>query len=177
MPVIGSSFNKATQRILALAAVIFALDQFTKWLVLRSIQLWDERVIIPGFFNLCQRHNTGAAYSLFTGNNALLAAIALVALVALFLARHQFNAHTLAGQFAFGLIFGGILGNLTDRLLPTRHAVVDFLHFYMARRGTTDVWDFPAFNVADSAICTGVALVFIITWKNENSSQRVANDS
>ncbi len=165
--------NKATQRIIALAAIIFALDQFTKWLVLRSIPMFDERVVIPGFFNLCHRHNTGAAWSLFDGNNALLAAIALVALVALFLARHQFQAHTLTGQFAFGLIFGGILGNLTDRLV--RHAVVDFLHFYMARRGTTDVWDFPAFNVADSAICTGVALIFIVTWKSENSPKPVTN--
>ncbi len=172
-----STFNQATRRILALAIAIFALDQFTKGLVLRSIQLWDEHVVIPGFFNLCHRHNTGAAWSMFDGNNALLAAIALVALVALFLARHQFQAHTLTGQFAFGLIFGGIIGNLTDRLLPSRHAVVDFLHFYMARRGTDNVFDFPAFNVADSAICSGVALIFIITWKNEQSPKTMTSNS
>ncbi len=171
----ATRFTQATRRIVALTAVIFALDQFTKWLVLRSIKTWDEHVIIPGFFNLVHRDNTGAAWSLFTGNNALLAAIALIALVALFLARHQFQAHTLAGQLAFGLIFGGILGNLTDRLLPGRHAVVDFLHFYMARRGTDAVFDFPAFNVADSAICTGVALIFIITWKNEHSPKPATN--
>lgn len=163
----ASTFNQATRRILALAIAIFALDQFTKWLALRSIPIWDERVVIPGFFNLCHRHNTGAAWSMFDGNNALLAGIALVALVALFLSRHQFQAHTLTGQLAFGLIFGGIIGNLTDRLLPSRHAVVDFLHFYMARRGTDAWFDFPAFNVADSAICTGVALIFLITWRNE----------
>ncbi len=167
MPILKPSFDKISRRILALAAVIFAFDQFTKWLVLRSIPIWDERVVIPGFFNLCHRHNTGAAWSLFDGNNALLAGIALVALVALFLARHQFQAHTLTGQFAFGLIFGGITGNLTDRLLPGRNAVVDFLHFYMARRGTDAWFDFPAFNVADSAICTGVGLIFLITWRNE----------
>ena len=165
MSAAASTFNPATRRIVVLAAVIFALDQFTKWLVLRSIHLWDERVIIPGFFNLCHRHNTGAAWSMFDGNNALLAAIALVALVALFLARHQFQAHTLTGQVAFGLIFGGIIGNLTDRLV--RHAVVDFLHFYMTRRGTDNAFDFPAFNVADSAICSGVALIFLMTWRNE----------
>ena len=160
--------EKSTRRILALAAVVFALDQFTKWLVLRSIKLWDEIVIIPGFFNLAHRDNTGAAWSMFTGNNAVLATVALLALVALFLARKHFNAHTVVGQIAFGLVFGGITGNLTDRLLPTRHAVVDFLHFYMARRGTSEIFDFPAFNVADSAICTGVVLIFLITWKNEN---------
>ena len=177
MSVKASSFNQATQRILALATVVFLLDQFAKWLVLRSLAPWEERVIIRGFFNLCLRFNTGAAWSMFTNNNILLAAIALIALVALFLARHQFQAHTLTGQFAFGLIFGGILGNLTDRLLPARHAVVDFLHFYMARRGSAEAWDFPAFNVADSAICSGVVLIFIITWKNENSPKAVMNDS
>ena len=167
MPVAASSQSNATRRIFAVAAVVLALDQITKWLVLQKIVPGDEIVVIPGFFNLTLRANTGAAWSLFTGNNAALAGIALVALVALFLARHHFNAHRLLGQLAFGLIFGGIVGNLTDRLLPARHAVVDFLHFYMARRGTAEIWDFPAFNVADSAICTGVALIFLINWKNE----------
>lgn len=167
------TFNWATRRIFGLAMVIFALDQFTKWLVLRSIPLWDEHVVVPGFFNLCHRHNTGAAWSMFDGNNALLAAVALIALVALFLARHQFHAHTLTGQFAFGLIFGGIVGNLSDRIF--RHAVVDFLHFYLVRRGNPEPLDFPAFNVADSAICTGVALIFILTWKNEHAPKPVAN--
>jgi signal peptidase II len=158
---------KANRLILIVAALVFALDQFTKWLVLRGITFGDEIVVIPGFFNLTYRANTGAAWSMFTGNNFVLAAIALVALVALWLSRKHFSAHRILGQLAFGLIFGGIIGNLTDRLLPSRHAVVDFLHFYMARRGAADVWDFPAFNVADSAICTGVALIFLINWKSE----------
>ena len=154
----SSFFSKPNQRIFALAAVIFTLDQLTKWLVLKNIPEYTERTVIPGCFNLTHRANTGAAWSLFTGNNFFLAIIALAALVVLWFSRRHFSAHRLLGQFAFGLIFGGIIGNLTDRLLPGRHAVVDFLHFYMARRGSMEVWDFPAFNVADSAICTGVAL-------------------
>jgi signal peptidase II len=161
-------FSKQDRRIFALALFIFALDQFTKWLVLHSIYEGDEKIIIPGFFNLAHRVNTGAAWSLFTGNNAVLAVIALVALVALFVARHHFHARKLTGQLALSLIFGGIIGNLTDRLLPGRHAVVDFLHFYLQQRGSYEPLDFPAFNVADSAICTGVALIFLITWKNEH---------
>ena len=129
-------FNTGTRRIFALAGVILALDQFTKWLVLREIVEGDERIIIPGFFNLAHRVNTGAAWSMFTGNNALLAAVAITALIVLFFTRRHFNADRLIGQFAFGLIFGGIIGNLVDRLNPHRHAVVDFLHFYMQRRGT-----------------------------------------
>jgi signal peptidase II len=162
-----SIFSKPNRRIAALALFIFTLDQITKWCVLRTLRIGDERVVIPGFFHLVHRDNTGAAWSLFTGNNAILAAVALIALVVLYLSRHHFSAHTLAGQFAFGLIFGGIIGNLTDRLLPGRHAVVDFLYFFMPRRGGDEL-GFPAFNVADSAICTGVALIFLITWKNES---------
>ena len=170
-----SIFSKPTRRIAALALFIFALDQATKWIVLHTIYEGDEKIIIPGFFNFAHRANTGAAFSQFTGNNTALAVVALVALVALFLARHHFHARTLTGQLALGLIFGGIIGNLTDRLLPGRHAVVDFLHFYLQRRGTSEPLDFPAFNVADSAICTGVALIFLINWKNESAAQTVTS--
>jgi lipoprotein signal peptidase len=45
--------------------------------------------------------------------------------------------------------------------------VVDFLHFYLARRGAMETWSFPAFNIADSAICVGVGIIFILNWKNE----------
>jgi signal peptidase II len=164
---------KSTRLILVVAAGMFALDQLTKWLVLRSIVYGEEVAVIPGFFNLTLRFNTGAAWSLFSGSNFVLAGVALVALVALFLARRHFGADRLLGQLALGFVFGGIVGNLTDRLLPSRHAVVDFLHFYMARRGTAEVWDFPAFNVADSAICTGVALIFLLNWKNEPAPKAV----
>ena len=169
-----SIFNPSTRRIAVLALFILGLDQFTKWLVLNLLEPGDEKVVIPGFFNLARRANTGAAWSLFAGNNATLAVIALAALIVLFLARHHFHARSLFGQLALGLVFGGILGNLTDRLLPGRHAVVDFLHFYLQRRGTYETLDFPAFNVADSAICTGVALIFLINWKNENAARPAA---
>src|SRR5580698_1000658 len=170
-----SIFSKPNQRIAALALCVLICDQLTKWLVRQHIFPNDEITVIPGFFNLTYRVNTGAAWSMFTGNNALLAAVALAALVILYRTRHHFSAHRLLGQFAFGLIFGGIIGNLTDRLMPGRHAVVDFLHFYMARRGTVDFYDFPAFNVADSAICVGVALIFLLNWKNE--PQPVTSDT
>jgi signal peptidase II len=163
----NSIFQKSNRGIATLALVVFALDQFTKWLVLHHLDLGDEKNVIPGFFKLVHWGNTGAAWSLFSGNNAALALVGLFALVALYLTRHHFSSHTLSGQIAFGLIFGGIAGNLTDRLLPSRQAVVDFLYFYLQQRGGRII-DFPAFNVADTAICTGVGLIFIITWKTEH---------
>ena len=168
-------FQKSNRGIAVLTLVIFMLDQFTKWLVLHALNLGDETIVIPGFFKLVHWGNTGAAWSLFSGNNAALAMVGLFALVALFLTRHHFSSHTLSGQIAFGLIFGGIAGNLTDRLLPSRHAVVDFLYFYLQQRNG-NIIGFPAFNVADTAICTGVVLIFLITWKTEHTPKPATGD-
>lgn len=168
-----SVFRKSNRRIAALALVIFGLDQLTKWLVLQSLEPGDEKIIIPGFFKFVHWGNTGAAWSLFSGNNGMLVLVALLAGVALFLTRHHFDSHRLIGQIAFGLIFGGIAGNLFDRLV--RHEVVDFLRFYILQRPFDTEIGFPAFNVADSAICTGVGLIFLITWKNEQMPQNASS--
>jgi signal peptidase II len=163
----------ANRLIISLAVVVFVLDQLAKLLVLHVLPaVGDERSVVEGFFKFVHWGNTGAAWSLFTGNNALLAIVGIAALILLIFTRHHFHAHTLAGQIAFGLIFGGIAGNLTDRLLPGRHAVVDFLYFYLQPRSGDEI-GFPAFNIADSAICTGVALIFLISWKHEQSPKPV----
>jgi signal peptidase II len=164
----SNSAQTTNRLILVLALVIYVVDQLTKLLVLHTLPVGEERIVLDGFFKFVHWGNTGAAWSLFTGNNAVLAIVGLGALVLLIFTRHHFHAHTLTGQVAFGLIFGGIAGNLTDRLLPGRHAVVDFLYFYLQPRGGGEI-GFPAFNIADSAICTGVALVFLLSWKNEQS--------
>jgi len=157
-------------RIAILAAVVFALDQLTKFIVLRYMGFEEQKEIIPGFFKLVHWRNTGAAWSLFRDNNAILAIVALVALIILFFTRHHFEIHRLGGQISLGLIFGGILGNLTDRIVHNH--VIDFLRFYVQRR-VSDVVPrgpeigFPAFNVADCAICVGVGLLFVLSWKSE----------
>ena len=155
------------RRIAAIAVVWFALDQFTKSLVLKLLGQGDERIILDGFFKFVHWGNTGAAWSLFRDNNALLAIVALVALLVLFLSRHHFDSQTWLGQIAFGLIVGGIAGNLLDRLLPSRNGVIDFIRFYLDQRGGGEI-GFPAFNVADSGICVGVVLGFWLTWKSEH---------
>ncbi|HKW29466.1 MAG TPA: signal peptidase II [Verrucomicrobiae bacterium] len=169
-----SIFQTSNRRIAVVALVILALDQFTKWLVLRTLPPFHEKIIIDGFFKFVHWGNTGAAWNIFSGNNNTLMLVALLALVALFLTRHHFGSDTFAGQIAFGLIFGGIAGNLADRLI--RHEVVDFLRFYLQQRGGDEI-GFPAFNVADSAICTGVALIFLITWRSEHALKKNAETS
>jgi signal peptidase II len=154
-------------RITWIALGVIFLDQLSKQLVLRFLGLTEEKVVVEGFFKFVHWGNTGAAWSLFRGNNYLLASIAILALVVLFFSRHHFDSRSLLGQFAFGLICGGIIGNLIDRLWA-KH-VIDFLYFYVQQRGGTQI-GFPAFNIADSAICTGVGLVFLLTWRNEKAA-------
>lgn len=157
-----------SRRILLIALLVVALDQLTKQFVLRFLGYAQEMVVVHGFFKFVHWGNTGAAWSLFRGNNELLAGVALVALIILFLSRHHFDSRTLLSQVAFGMICGGIVGNLIDRLCAGH--VIDFIYFYIEPRAGTEL-GFPAFNLADSAICSGVALVFLITWRSDHPSQ------
>ena len=156
------------RRVVVIALAVIMLDQLTKVIVVWSLpSSVHEKIIVPGFFKLVHWENTGAAWSLFRGSNAALAIVACVALVVLFFTRHHFDARTVLGQFAFGLICGGIVGNLIDRIRVGH--VIDFLYFYVQQRGGGE-HGFPAFNVADSAICTGVGLVFLLTWRSDQGS-------
>jgi len=155
-----------TVRIIVIALIVLILDQWTKHIVETSLGFLEDKIVIDGFFRFVNWHNTGAAWSFFTGKNHLLAVVALAAIVVLFRFRHHFDAHTLLGQVSLGLIFGGIVGNLTDRLRV--HYVIDFLRFYLQPRGGEEI-GFPAFNIADSAICIGVGLIFILSLRNENA--------
>ncbi|MGO8931215.1 MAG: signal peptidase II [Limisphaerales bacterium] len=168
MSPLNSLLRTPNRRIALVAALVIALDQLTKQIVLRLLGYAQEKIVIEGFFKFVHWGNTGAAWSLFRGNNGLLAGVALLALLVLFLTRHQFDSRTLLSQIAFGLIFGGIVGNLIDRLWVGH--VIDFIYFYLQQRGGTEI-GFPAFNVADSAICTGVGLVFLITWRSEHKTK------
>src|SRR5438309_7602973 len=167
MRLLTDMLRTPNRRIAAIALLVVTLDQLTKQIVLRFLGYEQQKVVIEGFFKFVHWGNTGAAWSLFRGNNYLLASIAILALVILFFSRHHFDSRSLLGQFAFGLICGGILGNLIDRLWA-KH-VIDFLYFYVQQRGGREI-GFPAFNVADSAICTGVGLVFLLTWRSEKKS-------
>ena len=146
---------------MAVAAGVLALDQVSKWWVVRTLDYGDQVEVLPGFFRWVHWGNTGAAWSQFHGNNGILAVVACVALAAFWKWRHQFEAARLGGQIALGCLFGGILGNLLDRLL--RGHVVDFLYFYCTTRSDQEI-GFPAFNVADSGITVSVFLLLYLAW-------------
>ena len=138
-----------------LALIVFVLDQVTKaWiyakLPLGSYGAYGGIEVIPNFFYLVHVGNTGAAWSLFTGKSFYLALLALITLLAIFFWRRALGLQDRTAQLAFGLLCGGIVGNLVDRLLHGH--VIDFLDFHFGS------YVYPTFNVADSGICIGVAL-------------------
>ncbi len=157
--------TNANWRIAVLALIVVIFDQITKLLVLNYVGFAQEKVLIDGFFKLVHWGNTGAAWSMFRGNNGILALVAFGALMVLVWTRHHFDIQNFPGQISLGLIFGGIVGNLIDRVRVGH--VIDFLYFYVNRRDGQEA-GFPAFNVADSAICIGVGLLFILSWQNDD---------
>jgi signal peptidase II len=148
----------------AIALPCYALDQVTKWWVIDAIPVDSPpRPVIDGFFFVCHWENTGAAFSMGSGNNGFFIALSLAALAGLvfFTARGVFR--DLLSRIGVALLVGGILGNLTDRM--RFHHVVDFLLFFL-RVPFTDIripyaYPWPAFNIADSCICVATALFLI----------------
>jgi signal peptidase II len=138
------------------AAGVLALDLWTKkavfdWLSSKEFPVYQ---VIPNFLNLVLAENPGAAFSIAPGKRAFLisvAAVAAIVIVAIFLSG---RAHGKLMKLSLALFVGGILGNLHDRLF-NNGLVRDFIDAYYRD------WHWPAFNVADSALCIAVALILL----------------
>jgi signal peptidase II len=138
---------------LCIACSIVLLDQLTKLLILRDFFLHESVSVVPGFFDLRYIQNTGAAWGMFAGGHLWLALLSLVMLGVIVVFRRSFLSDARIDRICLGVIIGGIVGNLIDRV--RLQYVVDFLDFYWRAH------HFPAFNVADSAICIGVGLYIL----------------
>ena len=130
--------------ILFVSLPLYALDQWTKQMVLRYISPDEPRVLITDFFSLVNVTNTGAAFGSFRGNNTFFIIISIIALVVVTVLLVRHHRSDLWRDVSLALLLAGILGNLTDRLLHGH--VIDFLLFNLHIR-FADPW--PAFNVAD----------------------------
>jgi signal peptidase II len=144
------------------AVFIFLLDRVTKLLVDDKLRAWDTIPIIPGVFNLVHAENPGAAFSMLAQAPEQLrrffligvSSIVMLILVALIWRLPQGTATI--NWIALGLILGGALGNLYDRAL--RGTVTDFLQVFLGS------YEWPSFNVADSAISVGACLILLDMW-------------
>ncbi len=143
-------------QVLLLSIAIVLLDQITKHLIMQNFHLSESIELIPGCFSLTYIRNIGAAWGMLGGWNGVLVALSTVVLGVLIIFRRSFLSDSLIHRISLGLMLGGIIGNLFDRI--RLQYVVDFLDFYWRTH------HFPAFNVADSAICVGVGLYMITSF-------------
>ena len=138
-----------------ISILIICLDQLTKTIIKQRIDYYDHIVVIEGFFNLRHDRNSGAAFSLMQGQRTLLIAATILAM--LFIAYYYFQfRHSLWMRVGLGFILGGAIGNLIDRIQYGE--VIDFLQF-----GILPKYKWPTFNLADTAICIGAAMLIIYT--------------
>ena len=154
-PVQASSKPREVAPWLVVAAVVIALDQATKITIERLFEFGDSTPI-TSFFNLVLTYNKGAAFSFLSaasgwqGTLFMVVGIAASAFIVWLLTRHGKQK---LFSTALALILGGALGNVIDRLAYGH--VIDFLDFHLGG------WHWPAFNVADSAIVCGAALLIV----------------
>ena len=127
---------------------VLLLDQWTKGVVMRNFQIHESREIIPGLFDMTYVQNSGAAFGLFASVDSSIKAVVL---------------NSVAVLVFVELILGGAVGNLLDRVRFTY--VVDFLDFSISGH------HWPAFNLADSAICIGVGLLFLDMLQKEDEAE------
>ncbi|MEZ5564466.1 MAG: signal peptidase II [Gammaproteobacteria bacterium] len=157
---------------LLVTALVVIFDQYTKRLIMATFELFDRLPVLP-FFDIVRLHNTGAAFSFLANASGwqnwffTIVAVTISAIILWWLFRQP--AGRVVMPLGLALVLGGAIGNLIDRL---QHGyVVDFILVYYDR------WAFPAFNIADSAITVGVALLLIDGFFLERNRARQSTDT
>ena len=153
-------------------AAVILLDQWTKGIIVDRFRLGESIPVLSSFFNITYVRNTGAAFGFMAGADSsfripfflIVPALALAVIGYLF---KKLDPGDIKGATAFSLVVGGAIGNLIDRL--KYGYVVDFLDFHWKYQA-----HFPAFNVADSAICVGVGLLMLDISKRESEPKSVS---
>ncbi len=156
-----SETDKRYRILLGAGAAAFVLDQLTKFWVMASLPLDGGVEVVPGLFHLVNIRNRGAAFGFLNRSDIewqfwLFLAATVVSAVVIFLLARAARQHERWLFVGLGLVLGGAVGNLVDRI--RFRAVVDFLDFFVGQ------WHWPAFNVADIAICCGAGLVCLSLW-------------
>ncbi len=138
-----------------------ALDQVTKWYIVKNFNLFESKVILDDFFNLTYITNTGAAFGILSGTerwrNIFFQVITIMALSGMAYLYKTMRTRSALFLWGLALVFGGALGNFIDR--ARFGYVVDFLDFYVGS------WHWPAFNVADSCISLGATMLALYFFR------------
>lgn len=163
--------NLPKTALIGLIPGIFVLDWISKRWIEQNVSFWDTKVVIPGLFSIVHAQNRGAAFSILADAPDSVRGVVLIGLsgVVTLIVAWMFRSallkpgtYTAAGQLALALVLGGALGNLYDRIL--RGSVTDFVLVYWRD------YQWPAFNVADSAISVGAVLLLIDLWRQKETA-------
>lgn len=144
--------------------LIVLLDQIIKIII--SSKLVEEITIIPNFFYLSKAHNYGAAFSILNNQRILLILLAVVIFIFLLKYYKGFKKN-IRNNIAFILMYGGLFGNLIDRVV--HGYVIDYLKF------TFGDYTYPIFNLADTSLCIGVTLLIYAVYKKEDEYENRSN--
>lgn len=149
--------------LIALAVVL--LDQWTKWLVVKKMDLYESITLIDNVLYFTSFRNKGAAWGILQNQMIFFYIITLVVIIGIIYYLHKYVKDHLWQGVAISFILGGALGNFIDRLF--RKEVVDFIDVMIF------TYDYPIFNIADSFLVIGVVLMLIITFRDERKKKRV----
>lgn len=156
-----------------ISLIVIIIDRILKVLVTNNFVLDARNKIIDGFFYITNCHNEGAAFSLFSGNVLFLIFITLIVLFLIYRTINKENVNKI-GILAYGLLLGGILGNLYDRIFYGY--VIDYLDFRIFN------FNFAIFNLADAAIVIGAILLIVFEGsdndgrKNKDRSRKLRKE-
>ena len=146
-----------------IAIFVILLDQFTKWLIVNNMFLGESITIINNVLYITSHRNRGAAWGILQGQMWLFYVITIVVIVAIMFYLHKAARGKMLLGVSLALMLGGAIGNFIDRVL--RKEVVDFIHAYIFN------YNFPVFNIADSALVIGVILLMIQMLLEERRSK------
>ncbi len=145
--------GKKSVLVFSAAAIVLFIDQLAKLLIKKNFQLNESIQIINNILNLTYITNNGSAFGMFKGFNSIFIIFSIIVIFAIFYFLKKINQNEKLLQISVGLLLGGTLGNLADRLIYG--SVIDFIDFR--------IW--PVFNVADSAVTISAMLLILILWK------------
>jgi len=154
--------------LIVVCLLVLFLDQWTKLIIQRSLSLYQRIEVIHGFFNLVHVRNTGGAFGIFGGEGGgigslFFVVVSVVAIGSILILLTRLKEDEVIISLSLSFILSGAVGNLIDRLWHGE--VVDFLDFYVSS------YHWPAFNIADSAICVGIGLMILVLFVKDHKKK------